>query len=508
MTAAETSTARPYPTGLQRNLLVVTTLLIAIMATVDMSIVTVALPYMAGNLSATPDEITWVVTAFTVGQAIIIGITGHMSRLLGRKRLVIVAVVGFVLSSLACGLSTSLDQIVVFRFIQGLFSGPLIPMSQSILVDAVPEEERGRVLSIWAMGVVGGPAIGPSLGGYLAETLDWRWNFWINLPIGVLALVLILRCIRSVAPQRIRTDWLGLLLLTLFLVSLQVALDQGNRLDWFSSHEIVLLCIIAIGSFIGFVGRGILVGSDNVIRLDLFTNINFLACTLIISVMSCTFLAVLVLSPQIYIDYLGWEVLTSGLVIGSFGIAAIAGSLCSSQVAHWLGTRVTIMLGSLLLSLGWYLYSRINLDVGPVQAAVPGMLIDFGLMIAFPQVAAQAFSGVRQELHDEAAGLFNLVKTLGFSIGVTFITTLVYRGTQANWTRYTGQLNPTEPGYSYFLQQIGYSDGTAMTGALMTGLLGTQAGFLGIIQAMELMVIVGLSAIPLALLLKVPRTTA
>jgi DHA2 family multidrug resistance protein len=496
------------PPGYQRNMLVVTTLLISVMATVDMSIVTVALPYMAGNLSATPDEITWVVTGFTVGQAIIIGITGHVSRLLGRKRLALVAVVGFVASSLACGLSTSLDQIVVFRFIQGLFSGPLIPISQSILIDAVPREERGRMLSIWAMGVIGGPAIGPALGGYLAETLDWRWNFWINLPVGVLTVVLILRFIRPVAAQRVTTDWVGLLLLTLFLVSLQVALDQGNRLDWLSSREIVLLGIVAIGSFIAFVGRGILIGPENVIRLSLLADLNFTVCTLLIAIMGSAFLGVLVLSPQIFIDFLGWEVLTAGLVIGCYGLAAVLGSLLSSHLARWLGARTVIVTGCFILALGWYLFSRINLNTGPAQAAVPGMMIEFGLLLAFPLVTAQAFSSIRPELHDEAAGLFNLMKTLGFSGGVTLISTLVYRGTQANWARYAGHLNPAQPGYYHFLGRVDYGDATPAAGALMSQILGTQAGFLAIIQAMEIMVALALCALPLALFMKVPRAAA
>ncbi len=489
-------------------MLVVTTLLVSIMATVDMSIVTVALPYMAGNLGATPDEITWVVTAFTAGQAIIIGITGHLSRLLGRKRLAIVAVVGFALMSAACGLAASIDQIVFFRFLQGLFSGPLIPISQSILVDAVPGKDRNRFLSIWSMGVVGGPAIGPALGGYLVNELDWRWNFWINLPIGVLALVLISRFIRPVASRQVKTDWPGLVLLAMFLVSLQVALDQGNRLDWFSSHAIVTLFILAAGSFVAFAGRGMLIGEDNVIRLNLLSNLNFAACCLLIAIISSAFLGLLVLSPQLFSDYLGWSVLTSGLVIGSYGIAAIAGSLCSSHLAALLGARAAIALGCLILSGGWFLFSRINLDTGPAQAMVPGMMIDFGLMIAFPLIASQAFSGLRPDLRDEGAGLFNLIKTLGFSLGVTFLTTMIYRATQSNWNRYAGNLDPTAPAYEYFLQYTGYTDGTAGTGALLTGILGQQAGFLSLVQVMEVMAVLALCAIPLTLLLKVPRKAA
>ena len=199
------SAVKPLPPGFQRTMVIVTTLFISIMASIDLTIVTVALPYMAGSLGATADEITWVVTMFAVGQAVVIGITGHLSRLMGRFTLILVSVIGFVATSIACALAQDLDTIVLFRFVQGLFSGPLIPLSQSMLIDAVEEEERARIMSFWIIGVMGGPAIGPLLGGFLAEDLTWRWNFWVNFPVGIVAVFLILTFVRRTPAVPVRT---------------------------------------------------------------------------------------------------------------------------------------------------------------------------------------------------------------------------------------------------------------------------------------------------------------
>ena len=492
----------PMAPGIRRNMLLLTTLFISIMAAIDMTIVTVALPYMAGNLGATPDEITWVVTMFAVGQAIVIGITGHLSRLFGRKQLAIISVTGFVLSSMACGLSGSLDEIVIFRLIQGAFCGPLIPLSQSMLIDAFPAQERNRVLSFWAMGIMGGPAAGPALGGYLAENLDWRWNFWVNLPVGVVALLLISRYVRVVKPQAVRTDWVGLLLLVLFLIGLQVALDQGNRLDWFSSLEMQLLAAMALVAFAALVARGLVLGDRNIINLTIFRDLNFVGCATLIGVLGSLFLALLILTPQMFIDLYQWEVVTAGFIIGSYGIAAFTGALLSSRLVKLLGIRAMVVLSCLLLAGGWFIFSRTSLEAGPLQVILPGVIIEFGLMLVFPLLAAQAFSGLSPQLRDEAAGLFNLTKTLGFAAGTTLVATLVYRGSQANWHAQVGMLNHAHPGYRHYLQSSGLTDHSLQAGAELGSLLQTQTGMVAMIQTMEVLAVLALCAMPLALLLR------
>ena len=492
----------PLQPGFRRSMLLVTTLFISIMAAIDMTIVTVALPYMAGNLGATPDEITWVVTMFAVGQALSIGITGHLSRLLGRKRLCIYTVIGFVGCSIACGFAQSLHEIVILRLIQGAFCGPLIPISMSILVDAYPASDRRRALSYWAMGVMGGPAIGPALGGFLAQHLDWRWNFFVNLPVGIIALLLIARFVRAIKPQSVRTDWLGLLLLAVFLITLQVGLDQGNRLDWFAALEIWLLFAAALVTFIAFVGRGLILGEKNIINLMLFRDINFTASALLMMLVGSVFLSLLVLAPQIFIDMMGWEVVTAGLIIGSYGLAGISGAILSSHLAAAIGLRRVVILACVLLGIGWYLFSRIDLDIGPGDVVLPGMLLEFSMMLVFPLLSAQAFSGLPPRLRDEGAGLFNLAKSLGFSLGTTFVVTLVYRGNQANWNIFGGQLNPVNPGYNQYLQAAGLDDLSAQAGAELGQLLLSQSSMVTMVHTMQLLAIVSICALPLVLLLR------
>jgi DHA2 family multidrug resistance protein len=501
MTTAVAAPA-PLPPGARRSMLLVTALMVSVMATVDMTIVSVALPYMAGNLGAGPDEITWVVTMFTCGQALVIGITGHLSRLLGRRRLAIVVVAGFVASSLACGLAQSLTQIVVFRFIQGVFSGPLIPLSQSILVDAYPPEERQKALSIWAVGVLGGPALGPILGGYLAQSLDWRWNFWVNLPVGIIALLLILSFVRAVPAQKVRTDLVGLMLLAVWVISLQIMLDQGNTLDWFAAGEIWVLTLLAVTFALAFLLRGIVIGDANIMRLKLFTDRNFLACALLVAVLGSIFLGILILTPRLLVDYYGWEVVTTGLVMGAAGACGIAGSLIGGRIVALLGIRLMVVLGTGCMALGWLRYSALSPDAGPVEAFVPGALVMFGLFLVFPLLAAQAFQNLRPDERDEGAGLFNFVKTLGFSLGVTFVGTMIYRGTQGNWARYAGDLSWSNPAFDQVLGAAPFAGDLELAGAVLADVLARQSGILAITQLAEVLALFALLAMPLALLLR------
>ena len=502
MTNPAPAVVEPLQPGFRRNMLTLTAIFISTMAALDLTIVSVALPYMAGSLDAGGGEIAWAVTMFTIGQAIIIGVTGFLSRLLGRKRLALLSVVGFVTSSALCGLAQDLDQLVLFRFVQGLFSGPLIPICQSMLVDAYPKEQRTRVLSLWVMGVMGGPALGPALGGFLSQTLDWRWVFWVNLPIGILAVVLILGFVRPVPAQRDTTDFRGLLLLILWIVSLQILLDKGNELDWFSSREIVYLGITAVTFALAFFVRGALIGPRNIINLHLLRDRNFTACTLLIAVLGSLLLALLILTPLLMVDYYRWEIVTAGMVIGAFGILGLAGGILSPHLAAQVGVRRALMIGCLFLALGWYLFSRISLYSGPYQIFVSGALIEFGLMLCYPVLAAQAFANLRPEQRDEGAGLFNFMKTLGFSFGVTFVEIQVYRGNQTNWNEYAGFISQTNSALEGFLAGTGMEPASKAAGALLKSELASQTSMLSIVQSAELMTLLALLSIPLVLMLK------
>ncbi len=476
---------KPIPPGFKRNMIIATTLFVALMASIDLTIVTVALPYMAGNLNATADEITWVVTMFAVGQAIIIGITGHLSRLLGRKILVLTSVIGFTLSSVACGLSEDLEMIVFFRFIQGLFSGPLIPLSQAMLMDAVEEKERAKILSFWVIGVMGGPAIGPLLGGYLAQHLDWRWNFWVNVPVGALALMMILQFVRQTVRKPVKTDWFGLLVLSIMLGSLQIALNKGDNLDWFSSSTIVILLLISFTAAIVVVCRGILLGERHIIDITLFADFNFSICCILIATFGSGFLALMILTPQLFVDALGWEPSTAGIVIGCYGVGAVVGSFVAGRLTTILTIRQSFIIACLLFAIGWFWFSRLDQDIGMWQAVPPGVIIEFGMMLAFPLLAARAFAFIPAHKRDEGAGMFNLVKTLGFSFGTTAVGVLYYDGILSNWSRYVGNISNANPALTQYLADMGDNISYETKIAYVAELLDRQAQIQTILQIAE-----------------------
>ncbi|NQX89867.1 MAG: DHA2 family efflux MFS transporter permease subunit [Halioglobus sp.] len=488
----------PLAPGRTRNLVLCTSLLIAVMASLDITIVAVALPYMAGNLSTGPDEITWVVTMFAVGQAITIGITGHLARVLGRRRLAIIVVVGFVGSSICCAAAGSLTEIVMFRFIQGLFSGPLIPLSQSMLIDAYPEKDRNKALSYWSMGVLGGPALGPVIGGYLTQELSWRWSFWINLPIGVLALIMIISVVRPTPRQSVHSDFMGLVLLGIAIVAYQIVLDRGNELDWFQSRQIVILSIIALCIGAAFVLRGISLGQRNIVNLTLFKDTNFTACSVLMGIEGSIFLGLLIINPEFMIDYLGWEVETTGLVMGVAGIFGILGANITGTMVRYVGIRTMLITGCSIMAIGWFQYSRLALGASMFQVVVPSSLIMLGIMFVTPMLASQAFQNLPPDQRDEGAGLFNFVKTMGFALGVMTVDTIMYRGTQANWNRYGGEIREISP----ILHQIPANLSDAQFDALLGAQLQLQSGILTVTQLAETLALLSVASIPLAFLVK------
>jgi DHA2 family multidrug resistance protein len=385
--------------------------------------------------------------------------------------------------------------------VQGLFSGPLIPISQSVLVDAYPASQRTRVMSFWAMGVMGGPAVGPMIGGYLAQNLDWRWNFYVNLPLGVLALVMVARFFPKQTPRPERVDVVGFGLLFAFIVALQILLDQGDTLDWRGSRTIVLLGVVALTAGFAFVARALVVGDRNVIKLRLLADRNFATCALQISLIGMSMLGFLVLAPAFLVDTLGWEEVTAGVVIGGAGAAGLLGAAISGRLTPVVGVKPLIVAGALLTSAGWLAFSRMNLDVSPLQVILPGVAILVGIQLGYAPIAAQAFLRVPDADRDEAAGLFNFVKTLGFSFGTTLVSVLVYRGAQRDWNQAVGFLDPAARGYDRFFHGMGLDPTDPRAVAVASHVLQQEPMMVTIVKSAEVMAILALLAIPLCLLL-------
>ena len=499
MSAQTASAVEPLPPGFQRTMIVVTALFVTLMAAIDLTIVAVALPYMAGSLNATADEVTWVVTMFAIGQAVSIGITGHLSRLLGRKTLILTAVIGFAVSSAACGLAWDLDSIVLFRFVQGLFSGPLIPLSQSMLIDSVEEKDRAKVMTYWLIGALGGPAVGPLLGGYLAQDLDWRWNFWVNLPVAVVAVALILTFVRQTPQLKVRTDWFGLLVVLVTLSSLQIALNQGDKLDWFGSRTIVYLFLISAVAALIFLGRGFYLRERHIIDISIFGDLNYSLCCLVITAMGSAFLGLLILAPILFVDLLGWQASTAGVVMGCYGVGGLTGSFISGRLQTFMSFRQIYILACISMGTGWYLFSRLNEDTGLWEGVPPGVLVMFGMLLVVPVLAARSFANLPANKRDEGAGLFNLTKTLGFSFGTTAVGSLYYFGQQSNWNRYVGDISASNPALTQYLDGLGSGVGYDAQMAYTAAVFEKQTQLLTIFQVGEYLAVFSFALLVLAL---------
>lgn len=474
----------------------------AMMAAVDLTIVSVVLPYIAGSLSASPDEILWVLTTFTIAQAVSVGISGKMALLLGRQRLCTVAISGFIATSALCGMSTTLSMMVVARFLQGVFTGWLIPTAQISVVEAYPEADRPRALSIWAIGVMAGPALGPAVGGYLAANFSWHWCFWVNIPIGVLALTLNHFFVRPVPATRIDMDWVGLAWLTCLVVLAQTLLDRGNIDDWWSSHAIGLMAIGSVVCGIIFIGRGIARGERNIIDITIYAEPNFLGCSLAIFYIGANLLAFMIFAPTLMIDILRWDPLNAGLAMGICGLGSLVSALLSSRALALLGSRLLVFVDMLLLALSWYLLSRVGLssDIGWLSAR--GFLLEFALLLALSPLAARCFVNLRPHQHEEGAAAFNFSKTVGFSVGAALIGTLIYRGVQENWARHRASIVPSNASLEHLADVLGTGIAEPEMGAVLSSTLHRQAEILTLTQVAEVFVIVSLAALPLVLLIK------
>lgn len=489
---------QPLPPGGRRNLIVLTTLIVSVMASIDATIVTVALPYMQGSLDATPVSITWVVTMFAIGLAIGTAITGRLADMLGRKRVMIISVIGFVVMSVLCGLSGSLNEMVLFRFLQGLFAASLIPLALAVLVDVYPPQERTKGLSIWSMGVMAGPAMGPALGGVLTQAFDWQPVFYVNVPVGAVALLLCMVALRPTPRRRVRIGWISFVLVSVFVICFQVFADKGNNLDWFAGRPMQVLFGVSILSGLLFFYYG-LTDPDSVLDLKLLGDRNFLIGTSLVTVVGMIFFGVLVVMPEYLEDELGWQVNTSGLVIGVFGVGGFISSYLAGRIEKHTGPRPLIALGALMLGVGALMGSTLNMDVGPAQLALVGMTMGMGLMFAFVPLSSLAFASLQPAHRNQGSAVFNFLKAIGFSAGVGFVSTLMYRGQQANWNHIGGHITPWNPGLEPYVDLFGDGGWNAQTATQLSLILDKQSAMVTILHVFEWMALLSFLMLPLVL---------
>ncbi len=428
-------------TASQRLLVTVAVMAATVMQVLDTTIVNVALPHMQGQLAATPDQITWVLTSYLVASAIFMPLTGFFSDRLGQRRYLLISIFGFVVFSAACGLARSLDQIVLFRLLQGVFGAALVPLSQAIMVGVYPPHERGRAMAIWGIGVMVGPILGPTLGGYLTEALSWRWTFFINLPVGILSFLLAMKAVPDTPKRSRNMDWWGLVYLSIALAAAQYALDRGNAYGWLGSLRIQIAVTLVIAGLLAFLAHSMSRQGPRLFDLRIFLDRNFTIASLLLAVFGLGMYGSMVMQPLLLEELLHYPTLTTGLIMAPRGIVSAISMVIVGRLITRVSGRVLITVGVLLSALGTWVMGSYNLHIDPWAAVWPVLVQGAGLGMIYVPLSTIAFSTLPKETAAEAAGLFSLMRTIGSSIGISLVTTIFIRHGQMAWNLLGGHIS-------------------------------------------------------------------
>ncbi|HLI83055.1 MAG TPA: DHA2 family efflux MFS transporter permease subunit [Bryobacteraceae bacterium] len=417
-------------------LIAVVVALAAFMEVLDTSIANVALPYMAGNLGASNDESTWVLTSYLVSNAIVLPLSGWMSGLLGRKRYFLLCILLFSISSVLCGLAPSLGALILFRVLQGVGGGGLQPGAQAILADTFPPQKRGLAFALYGITAVMAPTIGPTLGGWITDNYSWRWIFFINVPVGILALLLASRMVEDPPYLKrqqgaaIRVDYVGIGLLSIGVGALQVLLDKGQEDDWFGSRFITTLAVVAV---VGLVSLVIWEWRHKhpIIDVRLFRNFNFATAAMMMFFLGLLYFASLVMMPQLLQTLMGYTAESAGLVLSASGLVILFQMPIVGQLAGRFPAKYLIAFGWLALAGGMYLSTaKVDLLISFGAASWLRVAQGFGLGFLFVPITLAAYAGVPSNQGNSVAGLINFMRNIGSSVGTSMVTTLLARREQ------------------------------------------------------------------------------
>lgn len=496
----------PAALARHRGPIVVSVMLATIMQALDTTIANVALPHMQGSLSATQDQISWVLTSYIVAAAIMTPPTGILAEKLGRKRLFLGAVAGFTLASMLCGIAETLPEMVAFRLLQGVFGAALVPLSQAVLLDIYPREEHGRAMALWGVGVMVGPILGPTLGGYLTDYYNWRWVFFINLPFGILALLGILFFVPENPQRSTRSfDLFGFAMLSLAIGALQLMLDRGELLDWFGSTEIIIEATVAALGFYLFLVQ-MATAEHPFLEPRLFKDRNFVISLFFIFIVGIILLATLALLPPFLQNLMGYPVVTTGLVLAPRGIGTMIAMLICGRLIGRIDSRLLIFIGLALAGFSLWEMADFTTGVSEWVLIQTGVVQGMGLGFLFVPLTALAFSTLAPALRTEAAGMFSLMRNIGSSIGVSVVTSLLTRYTQVNHEQLVRFASPYNPRMQApWLPEL-WNPATAAGAAALNAEITRQASTIAYLVDFRLMMVVTLLAMPMVLLLRRGRT--
>lgn len=486
-----------------RGLITISIMLATIMQVLDTTIANVALPSMTGDLSASRDTITWVLTSYIVAAAIMTPVTGWLADRFGRRELFMITIAGFTAFSMACGLSWDLNSMVAFRVLQGVFGAAIVPLSQTFLLDINPKEKHGQAMAIWGAGIMVGPIIGPTLGGYLTEYFNWRYVFFINLPVGIVAYAGCMFYLPEVRKRIRKFDFFGFAMLSLGVGALQLMLDRGGEVDWFAAVEIWIELGLCITGFWIFIVH-LLTHDDPFIDPKIFIDRNFATGLIFIFIVGIVLLASLALLPPMLANIFGYSTITTGLVMAPRGVGTMISMLLVGRLVQMIDARYLVTAGLGLTAYSLHMMAGFTPQMDSQLIIESGVIQGLGLGLVFVPLSTVAFATLAPHHRTDATSLFSLTRNIGSSIGISVVTVFLTRNIQINHAELSTFINP----YSHtFTRLLPAQAQTPEMLDVMDKLVSQQAAMIAYNNDFKLMMIVTLAAIPLALLLRRPEVS-
>ncbi len=497
---------------INRTAITACVMLSTIMQALDTTIANVALPHIQGSVSASQDQITWVLTSYITAAAIMTPTTGFLAGRFGLKRLFLTSIAGFTVASMLCGMAQSLIQIVLFRLLQGMFGASLVPLSQSVLLNINSKERQGRAMGAWGVAVMVGPILGPILGGWLTQDYSWRYVFYINLPIGILAFLGISAFLPETSKNRAaRLDWIGFGTLSLAIGALQVLLDRGNELDWFGSAEILMEAVIAGSALFLFVahtftGKGIV--KTPFLRPALFRDRNFAAGTLFGAIIGLTYYASLALLPPYLQNLMNFPVVTAGIALGPQGLGTMASMIVVGRLVGKVDTRLLLATGLVIAAYALHEMTQWTPDVSEARVMGTVVVLGAGLGFLFVPLSVAALSTLPPSETTEGAGFYTLARNIASSAGISIVSSLLAENTQVNHALIGQHVTAVNRGFENPAVAQVWNPTIASGRAALNAMVTHQAQIIAYVDDFKLIMIAILAAIPLLIVFKRPARPA
>jgi DHA2 family multidrug resistance protein len=488
--------------SMQRLLVTISVMMATIMQVLDITIANVSLPYMQGSLSATIDQVSWVLTSYVVAAAVMTAPVGWLAARFGIKKLLITCVTGFTIASMLCGIAQSIEEIVAFRIVQGMFGAALVPLSQTVMLQIYPPERRGWAMSLWGMGVMIGPIMGPILGGWLTENYTWRWIFFINLPFGIATTLGLLTFMdETEGDQRLSFDWLGFAALSIGIGALQLMLDRGEQLGWFDSTEIVATSIVSAAGFYFFMAHS-LTTPKPFISIEIFRDRNFIIGLIFMFMCGVLLVASMALMAPFLQGVMGYPIIDAGLLLASRGIGMAFAMLTAGRLMTRVDPRLMLAFGLTCCTVSLYYSIGFAPDTAVRTIVWVSLLQGFGLGFLFVPLNTVALSSVRPQLLTQATAMWTLIRNLGSSIGVSIVIANLTNKTILMHARLAESITPFNQALAD--PAAAMLDPRTETGrALLEQIMTQQATIIAYANDFKLMMIMTMVAFPLIALIRV-----